>query len=661
MALLGYVLHKARLFALSPQWQGMSVLTAIAVLCIATVLWPKRQEFSFPLHALNIGLAVMLLLAVLGSHLVFGQDVISPWISDGVLGISAGSSGRVSVATAVALLSLGIAAVVVRSGIGSRVRIVEVCANFALLIGATATLGYAYRISDLYVIYLFNTMSLQSALSIVSLALASLITVPQTRLGMALRSTSLNVRQQRRLLTLTAMPPVAGWLLLHAGTPLSNGNSAAMALLVTVTGIPMYYLVLEVAHSMELLDRERHAQHEIEQRVTDDLRTRLDAQTAELVESHRLNVEALSQGERNKRFEMIAQLTGGIAHDFNNLLMIISGNAQLLKMRMRGDPSALPFVERIAATVTGAARLTGQLSAFSRTQRLDTTPFPIDAIVRAAIEDCKLDCGVNIVSSVRLGAPDSIVRGDSAQFQLALTHIIRNACESMDEGGTLSVTSAPQQARERQSVRIEVTDTGVGMTSDQLGRALEPFYTTKRGNHLGLGLAQANSVVSQASGTLHLSSQVGTGTSVELILPCVEPPAVRMPVDERRSTQEPPTNQRLLVIDDDDEVRTVIVALLRQMEYDVVEANGGKAGLELLRRQMPSLAIIDYLMPDMNGAEVARRVRQQAPDLPIVFISGYSDSEAIAAIPYSRVLRKPVAAEELAQAVASALQVIDLM
>jgi CheY-like chemotaxis protein len=194
------------------------------------------------------------------------------------------------------------------------------------------------------------------------------------------------------------------------------------------------------------------------------------------------------------------------------------------------------------------------------------------------------------------------------------------------------------------------------MTSEQLGRAFEPFFTTKRGNHLGLGLAQANSVLSQASGSLQLSSQAGVGTTVELILPCVELPMVRMPADERGSTQKLATSQRLLVIDDDDEVRAVIVALLREMEYDVVEANGGKAGLESLRGQMPSLAIIDYLMPDMNGAEVARRVRQQAPELPIVFISGYSDSEAIATIPLSRVLRKPVAAEELAQAVASALQ-----
>jgi CheY-like chemotaxis protein len=116
-------------------------------------------------------------------------------------------------------------------------------------------------------------------------------------------------------------------------------------------------------------------------------------------------------------------------------------------------------------------------------------------------------------------------------------------------------------------------------------------------------------------------------------------------------------NRRLLVIDDDADVRNVIVELLRSMHYEVIEAEDGETGLRKLAQLQPALAIIDYLMPGMNGGEVARKARQQFPALPILFISGYADSEAIGAIPYARLLRKPILPQELEQAVSGALAV----
>jgi signal transduction histidine kinase len=645
LAICGYVVGKAVLISLLPGWQGMSMLTALAVVMLAVPLWRRRPHGldtstrRLPVLSLLPGAAM---LAVLASHCLYHADALSPWLTANLLGLPASLGGRVSVATASCLLALS-AVAPARMGArrGARV-LVEIASNAALLVAGTALLGYAYRVTDLYGIYVFDSMSLQSALSIACLALAHLLASPHTRLGMALRSPSLGVRHLRRMLALPLLPVMLGWPLSRLGGPGAEGNAAAIAMLVIAASVPMFYLLLENARAIELLDLERAAQRDTERRLAGELQVQLDAKTAALADSHRRQVESLAQADRAKRFEAIAHLTGSIAHDFNNLLMVISGCAQLMKLRIRGDASLLPLVDKVTTTVAGAARLTAQLTAFSRTQRLQTAPVDVDSAVRAAVAE--------------LGAGACSVLSESAQLQLAIQHVVRNAFEAVGDAGTVGISTSTRRTHDdHDHVVIRIADSGCGMTPEQIGRAPEPFFTTKEGNHHGLGLAQVNSVVQQASGMLQIESTPGRGTTVDLILPRVALSAESV-VARTMPGVPMPGNRRLLLIDDDDEVRAVIATLLRQLDYEVVEAGDGETGLRLLEQHRPALAIIDYLMPGMNGAEVARRARTHSPRLSIVFISGYCDSDAIDTIPDSLLLRKPVVLEDLSRTVSNILQ-----
>jgi CheY-like chemotaxis protein len=298
--------------------------------------------------------------------------------------------------------------------------------------------------------------------------------------------------------------------------------------------------------------------------------------------------------------------------------------------------------------------LTAQLLAFSRTQRLQMAPLELDAVVRSAVADIRPQLPPGIGLDIDLNAPGSTVLSDSVQLQLALTHLIRNAWEAMPGRGVVGIATVLHAGPGGGHVELSIKDSGEGMGEDVIKGAVEPFFTTKQGNHPGLGLAQVHSVVNQASGTLHIRSGPERGTTIEVRLPCTAP-LLDTPVPGTLSSALPAGNKRLLVIDDDEEVRAVVVALLQQMHYEVAEANSGEHGLRLLEQVEPALAIIDYLMPGMNGAEVARQVRLRTPNLPIIFISGYADSHAIDAIPRARLLRKPVLAEELEQTLTAVL------
>jgi signal transduction histidine kinase len=633
----------------------MSPVTALGVGAVAAALWLASTRPAGKFAAALAGIVVLMMLGVLASHFTYHADVISPWIAARLLNFPGDLSGRVSTSTALGLLALAVARMAARYvPRRAAIRTVELTANGALLLGVTALLGYAYRISDLYGLYLFNAMSLQSALAITSLAIGTLLAAPETRLGTALRSPGIGMRQMRWMLVLTVLPMVLGWILLHSGGVLNSANGASMALLATVTGVPMFYLVLENAHTADLLERKRAEQRDIEQKLMRDLQRQLAARTAELAEQHRLEVATIAVAERDKRYTVIAQLTGSIAHDFNNLLMVIGGSAQLLKIRLRGDVASAPLIDKIGTTVGRAAKLTAQLLAFSRTQRLQITPLELDAVVRSAIAEILPQLPPDIKLTVDLHAQDCTVLSDGSQLQLALAHLIRNAWEAMGERGTVGIATVRRQGPTGEHVELLIRDSGCGMNEEMIKSAAEPFFTTKQGNHPGLGLAQVNSVVNQASGTMHIHSGTDRGTTISVCLPCTGRP-VDLPVPRTLPLGLPSANKRLLVIDDDEEVRAVVVALLKQMHYEVAEADSGEKGLRLLDQLEPALAIIDYLMPGMNGAEVARQVRLRTPDLPIIFISGYADSNAINAIPRARLLRKPVLAEDLEQTLADAL------
>jgi signal transduction histidine kinase len=653
LAALGYLTGDATLLAFQPGWKPMSPLNAIALAALALPLMGIgriRHGRASLVIALCVG---GLGLAVLASHALFQRDLLNPALT-AMLGIDMALAGKTSVATSLCMMMLGSAVVARRRRV---LAAVEWPANATLLIAGSALLGYAYDISDLYEYYIFNSMALPTAMALFCLAVSLLLSERESRLGMAIRAPYARGSRVRRMLALTVLPAVAGWALLNVNATAVGGDSFAMALLVMCTSVPMFYLLLEYGRASELLDRARAAQERAQQAQSAVLQEQVARITAQLADTHRSDVATLAQLERAKRSEVVAQLSGSIAHDFNNMLMVIGGSAQLLKLQMPAGHALMRHVDKISNTVAATARLTAQLAAFSRTQRLAAEPFVLDEVVRSAIDDNAFPADVRVVQQI--DAANAWVLGDRAQLQLALSHILRNAGEAVNGHGTLRISTrigSSETRADNDRVLVRIEDDGCGMSPDVRTNATEPFFTTKAdGKHQGLGLAQAAAVVHQASGSLVLQEAPGGGTRVDICLPRHLQQARAQGQPERVPTLASTGNRRLLVIDDDAEVRSVIAELLRSMHYEVFEAPDGETGLRKLQQLQPALAIVDYLMPGMNGSEVARRARQQFPALPILFMSGYADSAAIATIPRAQLLRKPILPQELEHAVAATL------
>jgi CheY-like chemotaxis protein len=231
----------------------------------------------------------------------------------------------------------------------------------------------------------------------------------------------------------------------------------------------------------------------------------------------------------------------------------------------------------------------------------------------------------------------------------------------MADGGTLTISTSrvtlPAEADHAAGdfIRISVEDQGEGMGEEVLARATEPFYSTKpMGKGTGLGLAQVYGIARQSNGALRIESRIGEGTRVDILLPAVAAPAEQARVQDRGGARlEPRRTATILVVDDDPDVRAFLGDSLESLGHTVVRAASGEEALALLPDAKADLALIDYAMPGIHGAEVARIARQRLPDLPIVFVTGYAETQQLEAAlgPGAPVLRKPFTVEELADAV----------
>lgn len=399
------------------------------------------------------------------------------------------------------------------------------------------------------------------------------------------------------------------------------------------------------------------------------LENRIEERTAELAQANDRLMREMTERERaqmalvqTQKMEALGHLTSGISHDFNNLLSVIQGNADLIHF-LSADERIRRGANMIQKAARQGAKLTGQLLAFSRGQRLDLKAFDLNAALEGVKDLLAASLGSSIQIVFELGTAIPKVRADLTQIELAVLNLAINAKDAMRDGGTIIIRSSVQSALpELESGRdyavISVIDNGEGINPEILGKVFDPFFTTKPiGKGTGLGLSQVYGIAKQSGGTAKIKSEVGVGTTVEIWLPFAEQGEIAE-LAPRGDLGLKSNGKRacVLVVEDDPRVRQFIVECLEILGYQVAQAESAQAGLDKLDAISPDLLITDFLMPGMTGAELIKQAQLKCPGLPAIIATGYANMSAIdEVIDTECVLRKPFQLNDLAYKVQHAL------
>jgi PAS domain S-box-containing protein len=374
---------------------------------------------------------------------------------------------------------------------------------------------------------------------------------------------------------------------------------------------------------------------------------------------HESDMRLRDLAAQTQRLESLGVLASGVAHDFNNLLVGVLGNADLLQssLAQAGD-------RELCADIIDAARrasdLTAQLLAYAgQPARGRRKPVDLGTLWREVSVELEGRVSEHAELELRLG-PGSVVSGDSATLSQVLVQLVSNASDALagQHGRIEVITSRVREPDARWDgalgtavgpgdwVQIEVRDTGSGMDSSTLQRVFEPFFSTK-GQGQGLGLAASLGIVAAHGGAVAAESEPGQGSRFSVLLPAARQGTSSPPRVAQRSAAGP---RKILIIDDELVVRALLRRSLAQRGYTVSEAAGGHAGVEAIRSDTPDLVVLDMMMPDLDGAEVVRRVRAEGFTMPILIVSGHVDVATERRLPpgsFQGFLRKPFSVAEL--------------
>jgi len=334
-----------------------------------------------------------------------------------------------------------------------------------------------------------------------------------------------------------------------------------------------------------------------------------------------------------QKMEAIGRLAGGVAGDFNNMLTVISGYAELL----RGDiPASSPlrkFVDEIIYAGERAAALTRHLLAFSRGAAAQPRVLDLNSLLSSMDPMLRRLLGQNIDMMLLTASGLGRVKADPAQIEQVVVNLATNARDAMPSGGKLVIETAnvdlDEQAAKHLGVKagtyvmLAVSDTGVGMDPETRSRLFEPFFTTKApGKGSGLGLSTVYGAVKQAEGHVTVYSQPNCGTIFEVYLPRVKEQA-----PEAVTKRSPKGSETILLVDDEEGVRKLCSAVLQSNGYEVLEANNGSAALAIFEKNAHKIDMLltDIVMPQMDGFELGRRLGAIAPNLRVLYMSGYRE------------------------------------
>jgi two-component system, cell cycle sensor histidine kinase and response regulator CckA len=336
-----------------------------------------------------------------------------------------------------------------------------------------------------------------------------------------------------------------------------------------------------------------------------------------------------ARAELAGQLEVVGRLAAGVAHDFNNVLTAIMGNTALLRMALERSGAltlrAEHIVDEIERASDRASALVRQLLTFTDQRATSPAVYAVDALLRDAARIVERLLPESVV--VRLDiAVEATIRIDRGLFEQAIVNLAANAADAMPGGGDLWLTCRRETRDGVDAIEVLVRDSGTGMSEQVLARVLEPFFTTKPpGKGTGLGLVNVQRTMRQAGGDVAVESIIGQGTTMRLWLPIADAPAT---VEERPSQPREVVGGReyVFLCEDDQIVRQSVVGMLEQAGYVVQSATQPDEALRRLAAQPApfDLVISDVVMPGMNGVEFIRRVRERYPQIPVLFISGYS-------------------------------------
>jgi len=347
-----------------------------------------------------------------------------------------------------------------------------------------------------------------------------------------------------------------------------------------------------------------------------------------------LKLEA--QFRQAQKMDAIGRLAGGVAHDFNNMLAVIVGYIQLLQDCVGPNDSAQKHIEQIRKACERAAGLTRQLLGFSRKQVVQPRVLNLNVVVNNLSKMLLRMIGEDITLSMVPGIPLGSIKADLGQVEQVLMNLIINARDAMPQGGRIVIETRDAELHEDQAqykpvvvsgsyVMLSVSDTGTGMDGPTMARIFDPFFTTKgAGKGTGLGLSMVYGIVKQSNGYIWGTSEPGKGATFKLYFPRVSEEAG--PIITKRF--DPPTvggSETVMVVEDDPALRELVVDLLEESGYKVLEALDTKQAIEIAKRKKNiHLLLTDVIMPTMSGGELARQICKLRPAMKVLFMSGYS-------------------------------------
>jgi PAS domain S-box-containing protein len=391
-----------------------------------------------------------------------------------------------------------------------------------------------------------------------------------------------------------------------------------------------------------------------------------DISERKTAEEQRLTLE--ERLRQSERLEGIGRLAGGIAHDFNNILAVVMNYSQFVEDTLPADSPVRDDVVQIRLAAERGATFTRQLLTFAHRGVVNPQDVDLNTILTELRTMLRRTIPKSVAIDLQLSPDLWTVQIDVGQLEQLLLNLIVNAADAMPDGGTALIQTTniefngdvPNGLISGRYVRLDVSDTGYGMSKDVIARAFEPFFTTKpKGKGTGLGLATAYGIVQQAGGAISIQSVVGRGTSVHVHIPARTgvPPELHE-IRTAAAPQSVPSAAMILVVEDEAAVRKSVVRILSDRGYSVLQAPGPKAAIELGTMWVGpvDLLLTDIVMPEMSGDELARELRKARPHLRVVYMTGYSGGLDTATLRIDgAIVQKPFTRDSLLVAVEDGL------